>query len=213
MRKLLFALLSALLIMPLFAAAPVMADYTYEYIGNYASPIIGYNGSTPIYGALRNVTAMFTFYSTISGPNGPITFASYLADSYNNNITDMDGFIKDYTLSSGGTTYSSPNASNNNGYATTYFTNGLPSIWFLWYNSIPNPPTYTYSNGNNVAIATYKNSSGPWDESIMPGEQQGASSYQVGTWTLISSTPIPSTVWLFGSGLAGLIGLKRKYLG
>jgi hypothetical protein len=29
----------------------------------------------------------------------------------------------------------------------------------------------------------------------------------------ISTAPIPGTVWLFGSGLAGLIGLKRKYLG
>ncbi len=27
------------------------------------------------------------------------------------------------------------------------------------------------------------------------------------------TTPIPGTVWLFGAGLAGLIGLKRKYLG
>ncbi len=28
-----------------------------------------------------------------------------------------------------------------------------------------------------------------------------------------SPTPIPATMWLFGSGLASLIGLKRKYLG
>jgi hypothetical protein len=28
-----------------------------------------------------------------------------------------------------------------------------------------------------------------------------------------SSTPIPGAIWLFGSGLLGLIGLKRKYLG
>ncbi len=28
-----------------------------------------------------------------------------------------------------------------------------------------------------------------------------------------SPTPIPAAAWLFGSGLAGLIGLKRKYLG
>jgi len=27
------------------------------------------------------------------------------------------------------------------------------------------------------------------------------------------TTPIPGAVWLFGSGLVGLIGLKRKYLG
>ena len=28
-----------------------------------------------------------------------------------------------------------------------------------------------------------------------------------------SATPIPGTAWLLGSGLVGLIGLKRKYLG
>ncbi len=34
------------------------------------------------------------------------------------------------------------------------------------------------------------------------------SSYEGG-----STAPIPSAVWLFGSGLAGLIGIKKKYLG
>jgi hypothetical protein len=28
-----------------------------------------------------------------------------------------------------------------------------------------------------------------------------------------SSVPIPGAVWLLGSGLLGLIGLKRKFLG
>jgi len=30
---------------------------------------------------------------------------------------------------------------------------------------------------------------------------------------ITSAAPIPGAVWLFGPGLAGLIGLKRKYLG
>ncbi|MFZ0931349.1 MAG: VPLPA-CTERM sorting domain-containing protein [Syntrophobacteraceae bacterium] len=37
----------------------------------------------------------------------------------------------------------------------------------------------------------------------------GAESAEVG----VSPTPIPAAAWLFGSGLAGLIGIKRKYLG
>jgi hypothetical protein len=32
-------------------------------------------------------------------------------------------------------------------------------------------------------------------------------------WIGASSVPIPPTMWLFGSGLLGLVGFKRKILG
>jgi hypothetical protein len=43
------------------------------------------------------------------------------------------------------------------------------------------------------------------------GTWYGPSSAIAGTMT--DATPVPGTVWLFGSGLAGLIGFKRKYSG
>ncbi len=52
-----------------------------------------------------------------------------------------------------------------------------------------------------------------WTFNYLYGGNSGAS----GTFGLVeetaSPTPIPGAAWLFGSGLAGLIGLKRKYLG
>ena len=32
----------------------------------------------------------------------------------------------------------------------------------------------------------------------------------VGTWTMVSSVPIPGAIWLFGSGLLSLVGMARR---
>lgn len=48
------------------------------------------------------------------------------------------------------------------------------------------------------------------DLEIINGVNSGDSSWIVGTWEVTSPTPIPSTVFLLGFGLVGLIGLKKK---
>jgi hypothetical protein len=39
--------------------------------------------------------------------------------------------------------------------------------------------------------------------------EYGDITFSPGTWA-VSSVPVPSAVWLFGSGILGLIGFSRK---
>lgn len=53
---------------------------------------------------------------------------------------------------------------------------------------------------------------GAWGIEFSDGAQVGEFSASVDTMT-ISSVPVPAAVWLFGSGLIGLIGVARRSLG
>ena len=47
------------------------------------------------------------------------------------------------------------------------------------------------------------------DSSCATDMEYGDITFSPGTWA-VSSVPIPSAVWLFGSGILGLIGISRK---
>jgi hypothetical protein len=49
------------------------------------------------------------------------------------------------------------------------------------------------------------------EEGCINGEylRSGSNQYKQGVWT-VSAVPIPAAVWLFGSGLLGLIGIARR---
>ena len=73
-----------------------------------------------------------------------------------------------------------------------------------------------YIDGSLAALGTYSTANPNPDmlfigQGTMPASAQvvmTAFSYAEGT-----ATPIPGAIWVFGSGLVGLIGFKRRYLG
>jgi len=98
---------------------------------------------------------------------------------------------------------------------------------FNWYRlSGPNMGEIT-SNHANVRIDSYENDTQNWrvqdwqigqafsstDLASYPGGINGSAVYAYGDVTLTSITaiPIPGAVWLLGSGLIGLVGLRKKF--
>ncbi len=62
-----------------------------------------------------------------------------------------------------------------------------------------------YAHQQNLNIIVDGNYAAYYDAASISG-------FQGGVWLIRDAVPIPGTVWLFGFGLAGLIGLKKKYL-
>lgn len=51
----------------------------------------------------------------------------------------------------------------------------------------------------------------PRDYHLHPqGLNQGGGTYSVSLWGSVAPVPVPAAVWLFGSGLAGMVGFARR---
>lgn len=51
----------------------------------------------------------------------------------------------------------------------------------------------------------------PFDYHLHPqGLNNGGGSYELTLWGSTAPVPVPAAVWLFGSGLAGVVGLARR---
>jgi hypothetical protein len=57
-------------------------------------------------------------------------------------------------------------------------------------------------------IETYNTSSSKLDAGVLTSINWGSNSGNPGNWNVV---PIPGAVWLLGSGLVGLVGLRRKF--
>jgi len=56
----------------------------------------------------------------------------------------------------------------------------------------------------------YSNGYDAYGVDLMTGETIWSTSLNINALAVTSAVPVPSAVWLFGSGLIGLIGLARR---
>lgn len=125
-------------------------------------------------------------------------------------VTNSDPVITPFygiTLSSyGGNTYSAPTGTINDVLGT--ITVDMRS-WFVWQQ---NPSAGTLINNGGIATGTYNSLTGEFNMS-WDGLIENGTFPDPNTWTLngtVNIVPIPASMWLFGSGLIGLIGFARR---
>ena len=107
-------------------------------------------------------------------------------------------------------TYASSGAPNTPGYFKGSVTKG-----YEWLDGAANQGYDTLSQTIATTVGdTYQVTFSLAENSSYATFNEGGTSYQRDALVYAASaTPIPGTVWLFGPGVVGLIGLKRKYLG
>ena len=72
--------------------------------------------------------------------------------------------------------------------------------------------TSAYYDSNNIAVAANQSAGLGWSstDANPPLWNEDDSTGRIGSFLVTTVVPVPSAVWLFGSGLLGLIGLARR---
>lgn len=117
-----------------------------------------------------------------------------------------------YTMSCGELSMLStePDASPSNLVLSLSPSTGLPTSWGMSISEYPYmiasymPPNWPSGNTSQDEV-NYTS----WDNGL-PQYSQLHNMASLGIWTREAVVPIPGAVWLFGSGLLGLIGIRRK---
>ena len=214
-----------LLLAAMFVFAMVSPSLATTALNPPAGAILDLNGLATGGGAFEAYTVDFTATSAST----PIMF---LFRDDNGQLLFKNPAVIDQTASSG-------NLLLNSNFAGGTYTSGgntrAPVDWAYAATGNPNTPGYVYGSvtkgyewldgaanqgydtiSQTIATTigdTYHVSFSLADNSGKSTFGEGGRSYQRDVLVYHTATPIPGTAWLLGSGLFGLIGLKRKYLG
>lgn len=181
------------------------ADYSFNFMSNN-----GYYGFTG------------TFYTTSSG-NGPllVTGASLIGDGsldYGIRYALLAAMLTAQNSDGQGANLSGTDNLVSPG-SNPMFNPSDPNVGMILVQSVGlvNNPTVVNGSVNSsthnvpaIGIwATGPDTYAYWQSYASTGSGSAAASI---TPLTVSPTPIPAAAWLFGSGLIGLMGIKRKYL-
>ena len=84
----------------------------------------------------------------------------------------------------------------------------LSSIWYVGEQSHQIVTQYSFGEGNDSSVLSECVSLNSDSSCAYLGTDAGQVN-TVGTWT-VTTVPIPPALWLFGSGLLGLVGISRR---
>jgi hypothetical protein len=173
-----------LLAILLLAAVPVSAAVTYNYTGNsYESVMDSSLGN--------NLTASFTF-DIADDYTG---FEAFTVTENNPTIND----ITSWSVTSGTITLSSENSDYEAG-ASFRFDNGVIAEWYF---AVGENPGYYLASYNSTAYGVFDSGINYYNGTS--NEVSG----KPGTWS--APVPIPPSLFLLGSGLAGLAGFRKRF--
>lgn len=179
----------------IITTTPVLGNVIYSYTGNsfdnFSDPTL-YTSSMSVTGTIELTGALLPSSYTEFNADDPASFVGFsFGDGINTATqvfdnrwwfkTDQTGNIIEWKVSTRGTNPDADPGSQNYEIHT--------------------------SNGQNIQIEDYGTLYDSCDGCPAP---RWGSSLTPGVWAMETVVPIPSAVWLFSSGLIGLIGLARR---
>lgn len=191
-----FLIVSFILLLNLFLSPIVSASVVYSYQGNFFDTFT----SPSFYDNSMNISGSFQMASTLP-------------------IDSVDSFILDietYSFSDGVFTYNNTNSFIGGALFETG-SQGNISRWsfsiisFILTDPDDNPAVYNLGTGSLSPVSDIARIV-PCSEGTClpsdPGVLSGSIINNPGVWS-VSVVPVPAAIWLFGSGLLGLIGFTR----
>ena len=174
--------------------APAFASFIYNYTGNpYTSAASPYDTSMSVTGTLELAAAL--------APNLSLSAVTPLSFSFSDGVNTTTETTA--TLTSSQFEFATDSTGNITGWNISMFThNSSATPGQLWSSSL--------STANNVSTVDDTAVTVTCSYGTPCGGTTNANASvtgQPGSWGVV---PIPGAVWLFGSGLLGLVGMSRR---
>jgi hypothetical protein len=193
-----------LMAMLLFTKPPyALADFSYAYTGTAFNTFQTFSGPT---GSAEG------YWNSDNAISGILTVESIL-----NNPTGSYVTPKSFSFTDGNTTWTNTTVSNLNigtpptSYIMLTTTNdGEITAWSLRLRQ-PDPTEAGTAQMSSIYSGTYHDDRS--DLNVGSLSIRALNDDQQGSWSLPSPTspvPIPGTIWLLGSGVVGLLGIRRR---
>lgn len=182
------------------------AAYIYSYVGNTYTNIQDQNPPEGSYSETNYISVTFMLPALLTGDG---TMVNVIPDAFT--IDDQRFAITDQTPDASISININPDASGEfSSWNVSAFTGttlggqtGDQSLAIRTENNIGTTDNSVFRECTSNAIFSVRNC--PLSQDV------GEALSNPGTWTVsVSEVPVPATLWLFGSGLLGMIGLARR---